>query len=1174
MSPLRRHIPIIATFIIGVLVSLTVFVIVRHWEQKHQRIEFESRARGYAYTIQGNLGEYLETLSSMGDYFNNSRQVTRQEFATFADSVLSRHPGIQAFSWNPLVMANERAVYESLARKEGLKNFRFTEKTEDGALIDAAQRQEYVVVYYLTPLETNNPALGYDSASDTTRRQAIDQSFKTGELGFTSRVELLTEPGEQSGCLVFFPVYQRGVSLKTSEARLKYRKGLLVEVLRIGDVLETALKNFPDEGINIYLYDTSAKKGNRLLYAHPSRIWGLAEQPMDEEAIQKGIHWSSNFEFAGDQWEILFSPSPLFFDSTSSWHSWVILSGLLLLTVLLLFHLFKRAYYTAEIEWRAKGQLQTNENLTNEIAERNRAEEALRKSEEFYRSIIENALEIVVIVDEKSTVTYASPSIERILGYKKEEVIGKSILDFIVPADFPRAVADLDNAMQTKGSVVPDSFGIRLKDGSECILEGVGRNLFANPEVAGFVMNVRDVTESKLAEEELSRKTALLEAQLEATIDGILVVDAEGKTILINQKLIDMLKIPQHILDDHGTASLGQYVVGSIQNPEQFLKKINYLYDHPNETSRDEIELKDGVFMDRYSAPVLDKEGKYYGRIWTIRDISKRRRAEEKLRQSEERFRGIFENAIEGIFQTRTDGRFVSANPSLARILGASTPEALTENPTLRVTQFYFDPRQREKLFGILLEQRREVRDFQTQFKRLDGSVVWVSINANLNRSPGGEPLVEGTIEDISARKEAEKEFYRAIENLSASNHRLLAINQAGFILRETYTIKDAYRLAGEVFEEIKYGAGALLRYRGDELFVEKFFVTPAQRQAAEKIIGKGILNITLSAETLKPYSIIEQDKPLLIKDPRMLLVEVLPFVEDKGIDELIEILDFRQLIIAPLKVREKAIGYFLVWSQAFQEWDFQTISAISHQLSISIDNIELIATIRSQTEQLRNLSAKLIQVQEQNLKNISRELHDEVGQALTAVAINLGTIKSNKSQVLTEETVERLGESLLITENVLTQVREISHNLHPSILEDLGMVSALRWAVGRYRNRTGIKIGLEIIAVIENPNPEIALSCYRVVQEALTNVAKHAQATSVQICLKEEGHTLSCIIEDNGNGYDQEAEAAGDYHVRGIGLISMRERISSIGGHLSVQSQPGQGTTISFQIPLKEEIA
>ena len=780
MSPLRRYIPIIGTFIIGILLSLTIFVIVRNWEQTNQRIEFESRVRGYAYAIQGNLGKYLEALSSMGDFFNNSRQeVTRQEFATFAESVLSRHPGIQAFSWNSLVMGNERAVYESLARKGGLKNFRFTERTEEGVLVDAAQRKEYVVVCYIVPLATNKPALGYDIGSDMTRRQAIDQSFQTGKLTATGRITLVQETGTQSGCLVFLPLYRQGVSLKTSEARLKYRRGVVVEVLRIGDVIEAALKDFPDEGINVCLYDTSAKKGTGLLSAYPSRIWGLAEQPMDEEAIQKGIYWSSNFEFAGSQWKILFSPSPFFSDSTPFWYSWVILSGLLLLTVLLLFHLLKRAHYMAEIEWRAKVQLQTNEKLTNEIAERNRVEETLRKSEEFYRSIIENSSDIVVVVDEKSNFTYVSPSAERIVGYKKEEVIGKSILDFILPADFPRAVANFDNAIQRKGAVIPDIFGIRCKDASECILEGVGRNLLENPEVAGLVLNVRDVTARKLVEEELSRKTALLEAQLEATIDGILVVDAERKIILTNQKLMDILKVPQHILDDQDDAPLLQYVAGGIQNVEQFLEKVNYLYDHPNETSRDEIEFKDGTFLDRNSSPVLDKEGKYYGRIWTFRDISKHRWAEEKLRQSEERFRGIFENAIEGIFQTTTDGRFISANPSVARILGVSTPEALTEDSPLRMTQFYFGPRQREELLWILLKQRREVRDFQTQFKRLDGSVVWVSINASVNRSPGGEPLLEGTVEDISARKRSEEELLTAHKQLRTLTEHLQTVREA-----------------------------------------------------------------------------------------------------------------------------------------------------------------------------------------------------------------------------------------------------------------------------------------------------------------------------------------------------------------------------------------------------------
>jgi len=378
----RSYLPIIFTFIISVAVSVTLFVIMNNWEQEHERIEFESRSRGYAYAIQGNLNKYLEALSFLGDFFNNSQQVTRQEFALFTESVLSRHPGIQAFSWNPLVMGNDRAAYESLARKEGTSNFRFTEKTKEGALVDAAQRQEYVVVYYIEPLETNKHALGYNIASEAIRLQAIDQAFQTGKVFATGRITLVQETGTQSGCLILLPLYQQGVSLKTLEARLKYRKGLAVEVLRIGDVVRAALKPFPDEGINIHLYDASAKNGARLLYASPSLMPGATEQPTDEEVIQKGLHWSKNFEFAGHQWKMMFSPSPSFFDSKHTHtNSWLILSGSLFLTAILLLYLFKKINYTIEIEWRIKEQLQTNQELANEITERNKAEDALLASQ-------------------------------------------------------------------------------------------------------------------------------------------------------------------------------------------------------------------------------------------------------------------------------------------------------------------------------------------------------------------------------------------------------------------------------------------------------------------------------------------------------------------------------------------------------------------------------------------------------------------------------------------------------------------------------------------------------------------------------------------------------------------------------------------------------------------------
>ena len=135
--------------------------------------------------------------------------------------------------------------------------------------------------------------------------------------------------------------------------------------------------------------------------------------------------------------------------------------------------------------------------------ERKRASEVLRESEEYFKAIIQNSSDIIFILDKLGTITYASPSIERFLGYEPEEVIGKRTLDLIVSEDKPKAIADFGRALLTKEVPIPNVFRIRHKNGTERILEGIGKNLLDNPIVAGFVMNVRDITERKQAEERI-----------------------------------------------------------------------------------------------------------------------------------------------------------------------------------------------------------------------------------------------------------------------------------------------------------------------------------------------------------------------------------------------------------------------------------------------------------------------------------------------------------------------------------------------------------------------------------------------------------------------------------------------------------------------------------------------
>jgi PAS domain-containing protein len=145
-------------------------------------------------------------------------------------------------------------------------------------------------------------------------------------------------------------------------------------------------------------------------------------------------------------------------------------------------------------------------------------------------------------------------------------------------------------------------------------------------KIVGASRVARDITERKRAEEELRRKTAFLEALVDSALDGILVVDSDGKQILQNQRMAELWKFPPHIAENTNDADKLRFAANQTKHPQQFADKTAYLYSHPDEISRDEIALIDGTVLERYSSPIRDKAGMHHGRIWTFRDITDRRK--------------------------------------------------------------------------------------------------------------------------------------------------------------------------------------------------------------------------------------------------------------------------------------------------------------------------------------------------------------------------------------------------------------------------------------------------------------------------------------------------------------------------------------------------------------------
>ncbi len=417
--------------------------------------------------------------------------------------------------------------------------------------------------------------------------------------------------------------------------------------------------------------------------------------------------------------------------------------------------------------------------------------EVSQKKAAQYWAFIEKANDIIYETDANGYLTYANPASERIAGYSKEELAGHQYLELIRP-DY------LEKAARTYGkqfvSKIPDTYfelPLIAKDGREVWVGQHVQLQTKEDQVIGFQAIARDITERKQAEDAFKYSLSLLSASLESTADGILIVGRNAKITRWNQKFAEMWEIPAEVLSSQEDEKALSHVLKQLTDPEQFVTKVRELYAQPEKSSFDQIEFVDGRVFERYSQPQRI-EDTIVGRVWSFRDITEHQRAEEALRESEERYRTAIEQSNDGIALVRGDLHIFS-NKKMVEIFGYDSPEEIIGQPVALLIH----PDDRERVIDI--NRRRQMGEpvpqkYEFKGQRKDGEPIHIEVSA-AKTTYQGEAVSLAYLRDITDRKLAEE----ALKTLSLKDELTGLYNRRGFFALAEQGLKNAQRTKTEM---------------------------------------------------------------------------------------------------------------------------------------------------------------------------------------------------------------------------------------------------------------------------------------------------------------------------------------------------------------------------------------
>jgi len=806
-------------------------------------------------------------------------------------------------------------------------------------------------------------------------------------------------------------------------------------------------------------------------------------------------------------------------------------------------------YYEARLtpERAADGAIQSVFGVSRDITARKRAEMTLVESEARYRLLFEHSLDGILQTAPDGRILAANSAACRMLGWREEELvrIGRAGVVDLTDPRLPTLLEERARTGKSRGELL-----FVRKDGTKfpCQISSV---VFSDRDGAlRTSMVIQDLSERKRVEEALHESERFARATIDALAAHICVLNEIGTIVAVNRAWRDFAA--ENFADPGRVAEGADYlaVCDAATGPDAAIATAWAAgLRAVMKKERDEFSLEypcHSPTEQRWFTGTASRFAEYDpARVVVAHEnVTARRLAEIGLRTSEEKYRIVADNTYDWEFWRGPDGRFVYVSPSCERITGHAAEEFVADPELFRRIIHPDDRRRLGDEFWDMREDLNEEQEFRVL--RPDGTERWVGHVCRPIRDAGGHFLGRrGSTRDITERKKAE-------EGLDLRNQQLQALLDAARELNTTLDVGAVMRrLAAIGMELVGATAGMAGLVENEELAFTEYNDGGVLRPVRYRFsLGQGVSGLVM--QTKVPYiGNAGQDDP-----------HVTP--------EIREALGFTNCLNVPVLDRQgRVLGCFEVFNgvggRPFTQKDVAILEGVAASAAIAIENSTLFAEIQRSRERLQALSRRQVEMQEDERRALARELHDEIGQLLTGLKLTLDMLAGT----VTAEGLESLRESQELVAALMRDIRDLSLNLRPPILDDLGLLPALLWQIERYTLRTHVQVTFRHSGLDSRPcSPAVETAAYRIVQEALTNVARHAQVEAVRVWVRVMKGELVIIVEDQGGGFDQSLVSTSGFSV---GLVGMQERVTLLGGRLHIESSPGAGTRVAVTLPLVE---